>query len=99
MPDASRPDVELPVQATRHKRTFQISARFDMADAFASLPSRSVSLRLALRATMANWSWANDLTRPAALVPAYELSFDAEDKVLLRRGGRADEDPERVDAT
>jgi hypothetical protein len=66
---------------------FEIWTRFDVADAFAGMSPEARSVRLELRFTSRNFTWAKDLHRRPAERPPLEVSFGGPgDTVTLSRG-------------
>ena len=86
--DASGSVVPLPVQARRSGEMFQVSAIFDLAEAFNMIENKAHALRLRLRLVWNNSSWETSLRRPQGWAPRYEVSFADDGELTLLRHPR-----------
>jgi glycosyltransferase involved in cell wall biosynthesis len=86
--DASGSIVPIPVQARRSGDVFNVSATFDLAEAFNAIESKAHALRLRLRVVWNNSSWETPLRRPQGWAPKYEVSFADDGELTLLRHPR-----------
>lgn len=86
--DASGSIVPLPVQVRRSGEMFQVSAIFDLAEAFNMIENKAHALRLRLRLVWNNSSWETSLRRPQGWAPRYEVSFADDGELTLLRHPR-----------
>jgi poly(glycerol-phosphate) alpha-glucosyltransferase len=86
--DASGSIVPLPVQVRRSGEMFQVSAIFDLSEAFNMIENKAHALRLRLRLVWNNSSWETSLRRPQGWAPRYEVSFADDGELTLLRHPR-----------